>query len=147
MTISTLDFFYSILMFVDAKLIPSFAIFSFPICKIIPFSIKISPDQCRKERTVLPMKLSSSVEMFEDNVVFSLSNSLCQGEKFNHQTTSLLTPFRSFFTNVSRICSIMHRSFPNVLPVANKYLEHKNFLKAQAEHEKNVRQRSMIFHQ
>jgi len=32
----------------------------------------------------------------------------------------------------------MHRSYPNVVPVANKYLGHKNFLKAQAEHEQNV---------
>ncbi len=29
----------------------------------------------------------------------------------------------------------MHRSYPNVSPVSNKYLGHKLFLKAQAEHE------------
>jgi hypothetical protein len=33
----------------------------------------------------------------------------------------------------------MHRSFPNVVPVANKYLGHKDFLKTQAEHQNNVR--------
>ncbi len=32
----------------------------------------------------------------------------------------------------------MHRSYPNVVPVANKYLGHKFFLKNQAEHENNV---------
>jgi hypothetical protein len=32
----------------------------------------------------------------------------------------------------------MHRSYPNVVPVANKYLGHKIFLKTQAEHEQNV---------
>jgi hypothetical protein len=32
----------------------------------------------------------------------------------------------------------MHRSYPNVVPVANKYLGHKNFLKAQADHANNV---------
>ncbi len=33
----------------------------------------------------------------------------------------------------------MHRSYPNVVPVANKYLGHKLFLKAQADHEHNVK--------
>ena len=33
----------------------------------------------------------------------------------------------------------MHNAFPNVVPVANKYIGHKEFLKAQAEHENNVR--------
>jgi hypothetical protein len=32
----------------------------------------------------------------------------------------------------------MHRSYPNVVPVSNKYLGHKSFLKAQADHENNV---------
>jgi hypothetical protein len=32
----------------------------------------------------------------------------------------------------------MHRSYPNVVPVTNKYLGHKLFLKAQADHENNV---------
>ncbi len=33
----------------------------------------------------------------------------------------------------------MHRSYPNVVPVANKYLGHKQFLKDQADLEHNVR--------
>ena len=32
----------------------------------------------------------------------------------------------------------MHRSHPNLVPVANKYLEHKKFLKEQEEHKNNV---------
>ncbi len=32
----------------------------------------------------------------------------------------------------------MHRAYQNVVPVANKYLGHKQFLKSQAEHENNV---------
>lgn len=38
----------------------------------------------------------------------------------------------------------MHRAYPNVSPVANKYLEHKNFLKTQAEHEKNVSDENFV---
>jgi hypothetical protein len=33
----------------------------------------------------------------------------------------------------------MYRAYPNVSPVANKYLGYKHFLKAQADHEYNVR--------
>ncbi len=33
----------------------------------------------------------------------------------------------------------MHRSYPNVAPVTNKYLAHKKFLKDQENHKINVR--------
>ncbi|CAF1402370.1 unnamed protein product [Rotaria sp. Silwood1] len=37
----------------------------------------------------------------------------------------------------------MYRSYPNVLPVANKYLGHKLLLKTQADHENHVKEHEL----
>lgn len=33
----------------------------------------------------------------------------------------------------------MHRSYPNLVPVSNKYLAQKEFIKEQEEHKNNVK--------
>lgn len=66
-----------------------------------------------------------------------------QREKSNpfllHLPLNIPVGVEFIFNHISFRILTMHRSFPNVVPVANKYLGHKTFLKTQADHENNIK--------
>ena len=98
----------------------------FGCCSLLCISFKSSIVNVRVFSFALLLSSYKNCQYFS---FLSLLNDFLSLEIF------LLTLIIIFYSSYSKI---MYRSYPNVKPVANRYLEHKIFLKAQVDYENNV---------